>query len=470
MLKNINSVKTKFLISGISILVILPFLILHYFNQPTPEDFFYPGIVKESGFLDAQNYFYKFWGGRISYYALTSYNPLYFYSISGYNVSAFLFFILFFYVLYLFISEFTKSILNQSERLLLLLSVFFLYLYSMPSVGQGFYWLGSVLNYHLPVIIIMLFFISYNRINIYESIGRKTFYTSICFIAAISLAGFNELSAMIFSMSLIFLFLKDYFIEKKINRYLLYMLVLNLFTDYIAFSGPGNKQRSDLYVNSQEFYYSLYNSVEFLFQQLINWIFYSPLLAVTFLLIPVFFKIIKSDKQSLIFSIQPVFPVALLLIFLFTGTFIMLWSNGIVPYGRILNFLFFLFLTGWFYIMIVLLSYFNRKYKFAGYKFPGYTYAVAFLIILALLVKDNNIKTAYSDLISGKAQKFHNDLETRYSKIQNEISDSCIVDGLEEVPESLFFMDIDYVPTTVYNKGYQMYFNKKSIVQQRKVQ
>ena len=65
-----SSIKTEFLIAGISILVILPFLVLHYFNQPTPEDFFYPGIVKESGFLDAQNYFYKFWGGRISYYAL----------------------------------------------------------------------------------------------------------------------------------------------------------------------------------------------------------------------------------------------------------------------------------------------------------------------------------------------------------------------------------------------------------------
>jgi len=340
----------------------------------------------------------------------------------------------------------------------------------MPSVGQGFYWLGSVLNYHLPVIIIMLFFISYNRINIYESISRKTFYTSICFISAISIAGFNELSAMVFSMSLIFLFLKDYFIEKKINRYLLYISVLNLFADYIAFSGPGNKHRSDLYINSQEFYYSLYNSVEFIFQQLINWIFNSPVLAVTFLLIPVFFKIIKSDKQSLIFSIHPVFAVALLLLFLFSGTFIMLWSNGIVPYGRILNFLFFLFLTGWFYIVIVLLSYFNRKYKFADHKFPAYVNAVAFLIILALLVKDNNIKTAYTDLISGKAQKFHNDLEIRYSKIQNEISDSCIVDGIVNIPESFFFMDLDYVPTTVYNKGYQMYFNKKSIVQQRKVQ
>ena len=470
MIKKINSIKTEFLIAGISILVILPFLVLHYFNQPTPEDFFYPGIVKEAGFLDAQYYFYKFWGGRISYYALTSYNPLYFNSIQGYNISAFLIFILFFYVLYLFISEFTKSILNQSERLLLFLSISFLYLYSMPSVGQGFYWLGSVLNYHLPVIIIMLFFISYNRINIYESISRKTFYTSICVVSAISVAGFNELSAMVFSMSLILLFLKEYFIEKKINRYLLYISVLNLFADYIAFSGPGNKHRSDLYINSQEFYYSAYSSVEFIFQQLINWIFYTPILAVTFLLIPVFFKIIKSEKQSLIFSLHPVSPIALLLLFLFSGTFIMLWSNGIVPYGRVLNYIFFLFLTGWFYIVIVLLSYFNRKYKFADYKFPGYIYAVTFLIILALLVKDNNIKTAYSDLITGKAQKFHNDLEKRYSKIQNEISDSCIVDGLEEVPESLFFMDIDYVPTTVYNKGYQMYFKKKSIVQQRKFQ
>ena len=36
---------------GFLVLMILPFLILVYFNHPTPEDFYYEEIVKRSGIL-----------------------------------------------------------------------------------------------------------------------------------------------------------------------------------------------------------------------------------------------------------------------------------------------------------------------------------------------------------------------------------------------------------------------------------
>lgn len=459
-----GSTKKDYLIIGTSVLVIFPFLVLHYFNQPLSEDFFYPGITRESGFLDAQRYFYKFWGGRISYYALTSFNPLYFYSISGYVFLTFLIFLLFFYVLYSFVSEFTKEMLNHRERFLIVLSVSFLYLYSMPSVGQGFYWLGSALNYHLAMILVMMFYISYSRINDSEIKGRKIFYTAICFILATVIGGFNELTALVFSASVLLLFLRDFFIEKRLNLYLFVFAVLTLTADYICFSAPGNINRADTYLHSQDEYYSFINTLIFVSEKLLYWIFYSPLLAVTFLLIPVFFKIAKSGKPFLIYSLHPLISAALLIFFLFTGTFIMIWSNGIVPYDRILNYLYFLFLIGWFYNAVVLIIHLNRKYNFASFKLSKYAYAVAFLIILIFMFRENNITSAYSDLFSGKAKNFHNAMNMRYSEIQNNINDSIIVDPVKNIPASLFFQEIDYLPGTVYNLGYQMYFKKKAIV------
>lgn len=459
---------SKLLLFGVSALVVFPFLALYFFNQPTTEDFYYAGVVKESGFLDAQRYFYKFWGGRISYYALTSLNPLFFNSVTGYNVLGLLIFLLFFYVLYLIIYEFLKEILRKSEIYLLLFSISFLYLYSMPSAGQGFYWLGSALNYHLAIVIILLFYLSYMRIQDNESLSRKTFYSVICGAMSIIVAGLNEISATIFSMSVILLLLRDYFVNKKINQYLIVFTILTLTADYICFSAPGNSNRSDLYYNSQDLYNSVIGPAVFVPGQLVNWIFFSPLLAITFLLIPIFLKILESGKPGLIFSINPVVSAVLLLLFLFTGTSIMIWSNGIVPHGRILNFLFFLFLAGWFYNVIVFLIRINKKYKLTAVKIPGYVYAGVFMIVILFLFKDNNLKTAYTDLLSGKAQKYHNDLNERYRNIRKDNSETCIVDPIENVPESFFFQEIDYVPTTVYNLGYQMYFKKKSIVLRKK--
>jgi len=129
----------------IAILSLIPFLLLNYYNQPTSEDFYYSGELFTFGFSKAFRVLYKFWGGRYFGYLLILVNPLCFNSID------------------FFISRFTRNSLNLNERLLLTLSIVFVCLYSMPSIGQGFYWLISVLFYNVGIILSFLFLIVYSN-------------------------------------------------------------------------------------------------------------------------------------------------------------------------------------------------------------------------------------------------------------------------------------------------------------------
>ncbi|MEO8209920.1 MAG: hypothetical protein ABI840_05135, partial [bacterium] len=264
---------------GFLILIILPVLFLFYFNHPTTEDFYWGEIVKKAGFIDGQRFFLKYWGGRFTYYILMSLNPLFFNSIPAYNILLFLIMVSSVIILYLFISQFTGNSLTFKDKLFFTLSIFFLYLYAMPSIGQGLFCLGFIICYHLGIMLMLLFFIIYNR-QIYTGNEKtKILYSIICCFVAIAIAGLNELSATIFLISIVLLLTKNLFVNKKINWSLVIFVIVTIIAVYIAFTSAGNSQRSKQYTDAHQLFYSVYNSGIFLLQQVVSWTINSPLAA-----------------------------------------------------------------------------------------------------------------------------------------------------------------------------------------------
>ena len=174
---------------------------------------------------------------------------------------------------------------------------------------------------------------------------------------------------------------------------------------------------------------------------------------------------VKSENPNLrVFSVNPVYPFLILYLFLFTGAFVMMWSSGILPYGRILNSLFFIFLFGWFYIVATLFYYFREKINLHYFRNTKYVTILSVIIILTFLIKDNNIKTAYTEIFDGSAMNFKTEINERYRDLLQDNCDSCEIKHSVTAPESFFFMDIVENPDAVYNIGYAKYFNKSSIV------
>lgn len=460
-----TGIRYSYFLIGILILSLIPLLILHFFNQPTPEDFYYSGEAAKIGLMDSMRVLYKFYGGRYFTYFVISLNPLYFGSITGYRICAMFLMLLFYYVFFLFVSEFTKSGLNLSERILISLSVYVLYLLAMPSLSQGFYWLVSAVHYQAALILFMLFAVYYFRIDKAESKSKRNIYIFISCLLTVAIPGTVELSAAMIIIIVSVLLIKSIFIDKKLSWWLIIIALLTIVCVYFVLKSPGNDQRSVKYADNHNFYLSLKSSLEFLIATIADWKFNSPLIALTVLFIPFYFKIVNANKSEL----KPTFIkilsiISIFFVILYTNIFIIYWSLGIPPYDRILDFIYFIFLTGWFVIIICIVSIVSMKFKIYNYTPPKFIYAVAATIIVIFLYRENNFTRAYSDLMTGKASEFNKEVNERYDMISKSTADSLQIDTIRTVPKTFFFQDITKDTKRPFNIGYQSYFQKKYIV------
>lgn len=466
---NINEIysgkKHTVILFLILILSILPFLVLNYYNQPTTEDFYFSEAAKKFGFSETYSALYKTWGGRYFGYILVPVNPLYFNSIGLYKFSTFALIIFLLLILIMFIKEYTKSRLTFSEIILISFSIFFSFLYSMPSAGQGLYWLVSVIFYNLGLIFIMLFCIFYFRQNYESNLKLKIYYTILCAIAASASAGSNELAAAsVFLLAALFAGINIYK-EYRVRFTDLFIFITTVFSVYFAYSSPANSIRPGYYKTSGQIVFSITNTFSFLSEKLLNWVFLSPLLIVSILVIPLLLKSSEGKREPDIFKINPFIPVTVSVMLLFVQTFLTYWSIGEAPYDRILNFIFFTFLICWFYNLGVFVTHYRIKVKNLYEKLPQFAYTtLSIVIILAFIFIDsNNIKTAYTELLDGSAEKYDNRMEERYKFISESKTDSVEIESITEVPKSFFLLDISKDPDVLYNIGYAGFFNKKAV-------
>ncbi|MDQ3021362.1 MAG: DUF6056 family protein [Bacteroidota bacterium] len=461
--KKISNVKFEILLTVLLILMILPFIILHFFNHPTAEELFYVDLQKRYGSLNSQLYLYNEFGGRYLTNFLIVFHPLIFKSFVGYKIYSLFLMLAMLYVIYLFISEFTASSLTFREKFLFSLSVFFLYLFTMPSLSQGFYLLESAICYHIGLILILVFAILYNRLSKTENSYSRIFYIFFCCLTIIAILGINELAAAIIIMLLFFLLVEGFF-QKKIKWLLILFLTIALVSVYIVFTAPGTTKRFGLHSANQNIFNTFYNYniLTSIAENSFWWIINSPLLPFTILLIPIFFKIIQNRKiKPDIFSI---YSVVVCFSFVFACTFLIVWSTGEYPLERILNFVYFLFLFGWFCSVIVFISFIKKRYKINIKNLPLYVYVITFIIIAFFLVRKHNaVQTAYSDLLNGSAINYDAKLNERYKYILQNESKICEVDSLENTPKTLLVYDISSDPISQNNFWYARYFHKKKI-------
>ncbi|MFZ1321950.1 MAG: DUF6056 family protein [Ignavibacteria bacterium] len=457
-------VKIYITFAVITILSVIPFLLLNYYNQPTSEDFYYSGQLFNFGFSKAFRGLYKFWGGRYFGYILILVNPLCFNSITGYKFATFFMMLLYFVTIHFFISRFTRDSLNLSERLLLTLSIVFACLYSMPSIGQGFYWLISVLFYNVGIILSLLFLIVYSNQQKTINKSKKFLYMIPCVILLGALIGSCEIVGGTMFMILTALLIINFLKNRSLNYYTLIYLILCLIGVWIVNSAPGNVSRALQYPGNHDFLYSFTNALSFASVEFLKWTFITPLLFVTFLLLPVFKKMINDTSLNDVFKINPMIAFLLFSGLMVVNSFLIFWSIAEAPYGRILNFIYLIFIIGWFYNIVVFLYYIRNNFNLFTARIPNAAFGIALVLILAFGFKDNNIKTAYSDMFSGKASEYDKQLTERYEHIYNSNSDTVFVKSIINVPESFFQHDIYEKAETMYNEGYAKHFNRKTVL------
>ncbi len=401
--------------------------------------------------------------GRYFQVILLYITPLAYDSFTGYKIACCVLMLLFFYAIFLSVKLISNNKIAFRENVFVSLIIFFLYLYAMPVVSEGFYWYTGITAYHTGVILIPFFFLFYVFLEKSKKLYSIIFYTLISCILIFAIGGSNEILSVLFFIFIILWLIKNLLVEKKLNWTLIVFLVVAGISLYLLASSPGNRIRASQFPGNRNFIFAFGHSFTFLIQKISSWILNTPVIVCTLFMIPVFSQIIEKNKNMTKTNLMnPVWYILIWLAFLYISTFIAMWSSGFV-YDRTLNFIYLLFLAGWFYHVFILYKFVYRRYNLNTGKYIKYAYVFLFILLTYFLIKENNIKTAYYDLLGGSASGLNAQMNERYEQIRQCSSDSCEIDSLKNVSRTLFVEDITNDPKFDNSDWYAKFFNKKSI-------
>lgn len=448
---------------GLFILAIVPFVLLFLYNHPSPEDFYFSYEARIKSLWTNTKVQYRHGTGRYFQNFLLYLTPVYDKFFISYKAGCFLFMASFFSSVLLSVSLLTVKLISFRERILISLVIIFTYLYAMPEVSSGFYWYGGISAYHSGIILVPIFFAflvkSGNSINSASGLV----YTFMALIVLILITGVNEILAILLFLFTLFLNIRHFVKDRSIKwQYVVFAVASGIFL-YILLKSPGNKFRLTQFPGNTNFSYSFFNSFVFLYQNILSWIFNSPLLACSLILLPVYFKI--SEKKKNLKNKLPTNPVGFSIcwiIVLYISVFFSYYSTTVVL-SRTSNFIYFIFIAGWFYLLYILSNIIVTKGKFSFIKNRKYLYGLSLVFIILFLIKPNNITTAFNDLFSGSAHSYNRQLNERYQFLENCPNDSCRVDSLINIPKTIFYKDITSNSTMLSSEWYGNFFNKKSV-------
>lgn len=457
-LLNINS--WKILNAGIFLLLlgfisILPFLVLAYFNQPSADDFYYNTASQNLSYLETQIKLFTNLNGRYTTSAILSIPELLSNNLFFYKLIPIILIAIFFYSFYYLVSSLALN-LKRRDYFILSLLCLSIYIIKMPSIAQGFYWLSSSVAYQLSCVLVLLFFSLIVKLFSFNNI--KHLIISVFLLIAI--IGSNEISMLITDFLLGIIFVFYLFKNKKLNYNLLILLFVAFVFSFIVIKSPGNSVRGTNFPNKHMFFYSIYKTLNILKSYLIIWL---PSMIVFILIFYDHLNKNKNIKASKIFDVHPflVFSVSISVVFI--GFFTGYWAMGSLLPPRSMNLIFFFFILTFMYFTLIMFFYLKKKNKdFITYS--PYVRYFLFICLILILVQKNNVKTAYSDLITGKAYKYDLELKKRSQLIKKSEADTVYVSNLNYKPKTIFNEDITSNNQDWRNGCYNAYYQKTIIL------
>jgi hypothetical protein len=447
---------------------VLPFCILSAFNHPSADDFNITYGIIEKGFWVAQVDWYLGWTGRFGSTALLSFmHPLLYKSFFLYRLYPILFLLITWVALYhlsrnLFLSQ-TKGFCLATSGISLITMICIL-----PSMVEGFFWVPGLFIYMLGNIF-TIFFASY--LLAYERTLKKSYYW-LAILFGIMAIGSNEESLLIIMFIVGIWGLGKLIGNKKSFFKSSITIVFLSITAAFSLFAPGNKARGEVIETTSEikelmihdFVFALQRSLSHGTSDLINWIFFGPLVLLTLLTLML--------HQKLGLRIKPILHPIIIWIGIL-GIFFLLYfpyyyGTG-SPYpqffpkrtSNVISFyLCFALLIGILYTL-----HWAKKIKNINVSIPSSPRLIGFVSVglILIILTTGNVKNALKDLRSRDFIAYDQELNARYEQIANTSSDTIIVDSLHFFPRTLYFDDLSSEPENWKNVPYAAYFGKRVI-------
>ena len=428
---------------AVGVYTILPFLIISQYNRPAADD--YDIAVRYSrhslSYLIKDTYLN--WSGRYFASLISALDPVNYKDYEIYKLLPVAFILVFAIAMFLLIRTIAKEYLNSKQILALSSLMIYLYIAAVPSSSEAFYWFPSACIYHLSDIFYLLLLIQLYKLQKPIKYTRKLFHFFYASVIAVIIIGSNEIS-MIITMFSIFMFSISVWAGKKeMLSWFLLLCLIGIIASGISVFSPGNLKRLEYYQYfTQSSIWTITGAGGITFFYFLQWallILIATLIYIPFIGIPLAQKL-SLNKITVSFKLKTFAFLSVALI-LFLQLFAV-WFAGGSNLGRIENVIYLFFLLAYFFGLQLFINQLSieKKNSFITNKFFLSIAVTTFAVTVFDL--NNNISTAYIDLISGKAIKYDKELSERDEIAKLCKTDTCYVPPLKNVPKTIFFTDI----------------------------
>jgi hypothetical protein len=439
---------------------LLPFFLLAAFCHPSGDDFWLTNIVREKGIWQAQWQIRQTWSGRYTSMLLGSINPLVFGSFAAYKALAFLLLALLLGAMGYFVAAFAGRPRPLRQTALPALTLGALYLGFMPVVSQVVYWMSGALSYQVAHI--ALLFLCGRLLRAAPDAAFSSRRLLADGLLVLFIAGLNETAMALLFYLLAGLVLLSWRITRRIPRHLLALLALAALGAAFVVLAPGNGIRSAEYPEQGRILFSLAYAGAVALNNSFNWLGSAPVLLFTVLLLLWCFRV-----KAALPGWQKVHPAFTWLFFygaLVCCFFVSYYSKGDHAPPRVQNTIYLVFLIGWFANIFLTAQYLSAK----GWVMPAVPrYAVYLALLLGFLCffhsPHSHIQTAWSDLVSGRAARYDQEMQARYARLRQSDCQVCPIPAVKNIPATIFFEEIP-ADTTWKNRYFSEYFGKKLMV------
>lgn len=444
-------------------LTIIPYFILSYYVTPAADDFSYAHVGR-SGIFKVQQRYYRTWTGRYTTTLIQTTPTILGNYIKTYKYYPFALLTLTFLSLWMFFSALFRRRIFVFSAILPTLFAMTLYINSMPSVMEGFYWLSGAYTYQFPMCIgffvLSLLFLPQPKKNM-----SRIFQYSLILIMSFLTVGCSEIVAYIF-ICLLFLGCFATFFSNSPRAW---SWRIAFFVACIGFlivvNAPGNVARSACFPNK----HNLGLSLELAFFRMVFLLknsLLSPLLWSGSLLSFPFLGIIsrRYSLETLSLKLKGLIFSYLFLVFL-GSVFIPCWAMGSELPLRTANPQWFFLLGLIFSSLLLVYPHISKKYWFFKRKSPRFL--LVSIICIFSLGGTGNFPNAFADL--SIAHEYKKQWEKRYTIIEKAHEINAMKICLPPInypydPQTIAYYDITLNPKHFTNGALATYFGLEGVV------
>jgi hypothetical protein len=442
------------------VLALLPYFYLCFFTVPVLDDFVFSYHFQERNFFELLKSTYLGWNGRYASNFFAHLNPMGFNSFLLYRFAAMLTLLFVCFGNYFLIKQLLFKT-STKDNLIISLIVSLLFFNNMPIISEGIYWYTGSSIYTLGVSFTFVYFgllIKFirKRSGFLSQFGLSVLLFLCC--------GFNEV------LTLLIIFLIGVFLVLSFKRHdeskklIIYQFLFTLiFASLLVFS-PGNESRGNTYLTAHDFSHSLIYSVAQVARFSITWLFSASLFVASFLYFILNKKLVEQYRLFKNgFYINKWLSLGLLFVVIFICVFPPYWATGILGQHRTLNVAYAFFLPLWFVCLTIWFNFFeSRLNRFSFNK----TKVIFGLMLFIILLSTGNGYFAFASVLSGSANKYSNQSESRIKTLKTTPKNHNNViyfEPLIENPKCLFVSDITNDYSNWKNQAYNLYFRVDSV-------